>query len=183
MREQGPTFPLTTAEAVDPSIASSPMLPPGVTRERPELYERNRSLDGPAETRRVGAKALLRDGERVLLVQERRADGTTFWSLPGGGREPGEGMLACLRREVLEELQCEVRLGPLVGTCTYRHSTAEGTVSHYGVFAGKLAGTPTPARREDIVDLRWVPADSPPAGTLAPFQQLLGWLTRRDSDS
>jgi len=35
--------------------------------------------------RRRGAKALVATDRRVLLIRERHADGTAFWTLPGGG--------------------------------------------------------------------------------------------------
>ncbi len=45
-------------------------------------------------------------GDRLLAVHRRR-DG--YWSLPGGTPHAGEGMAACVRREVLEETGLEVQ--------------------------------------------------------------------------
>ncbi len=54
------------------------------------------------------AVALLRDGDRVLL---QRGIGDGFWALPGGGVEVGESARTTVRRELLEELGQEVRVG------------------------------------------------------------------------
>ncbi|MEU9002376.1 NUDIX hydrolase [Streptomyces sp. NPDC048551] len=60
-----------------------------------------------AGRRRVAA-VILREGS-VLMVRERgrgasgRHDGPEYWTLPGGGVEPGEDLEAAVRREVAEE--------------------------------------------------------------------------------
>lgn len=50
----------------------------------------------------VGAGLILSD-ERVLLVQNRRRNGSHDWTPPGGVIEPGEALLEGLTREVHEE--------------------------------------------------------------------------------
>jgi 8-oxo-dGTP diphosphatase len=65
------------------------------------------------ERRRVAA-VIVRDGH-VLMVRERnrgpggRHDGLEFWTLPGGGVEPGESDDDAVRREVREEVGLHVR--------------------------------------------------------------------------
>src|ERR1700683_60125 len=60
------------------------------------------------ERRRVAA--IIRRGDRVLMVQERgtgpsgRPDGDEYWTLPGGGIDPGEDVERALVREVAEEV-------------------------------------------------------------------------------
>lgn len=61
----------------------------------------------PADRRRVAA-VIIRDG-LLLMVRERgrgpsgRHDGPEYWTLPGGGLEPGEDPRDAVRREVAEE--------------------------------------------------------------------------------
>jgi ADP-ribose pyrophosphatase len=53
-----------------------------------------------------GAAAILpltEDGEILLLRQYRYAAGGEIWEIPAGTREPGEELLHCARRELLEE--------------------------------------------------------------------------------
>ncbi|GAA0563722.1 hypothetical protein GCM10010172_53870 [Paractinoplanes ferrugineus] len=54
--------------------------------------------------RKRAAAVIVRDG-RVLMVHERsrRSGGGEWWTLPGGGIEPGETAEEALRREVFEE--------------------------------------------------------------------------------
>ncbi len=49
-----------------------------------------------------GAKCLITDGDRVLLV--RHTYGNRWWDLPGGGIRRAEPPLAAARREMAEEL-------------------------------------------------------------------------------
>lgn len=58
--------------------------------------------------------AVVRDDHLLLLKVFDRADGSEFWLLPGGGREPGEDEAECLRRELREETHLEVEVGPLL---------------------------------------------------------------------
>ncbi|MBB4738141.1 8-oxo-dGTP diphosphatase [Actinoplanes octamycinicus] len=54
--------------------------------------------------RRRAAAVIVRDG-RVLMVHERsrRSGGGEWWTLPGGGLQPGETAEEAVRREVFEE--------------------------------------------------------------------------------
>jgi len=56
---------------------------------------------------------LMRDG-RYLLAQHnsRHRERIGRWGLPGGRLRPPEKPKACLRRELLEELGVQVRIGP-----------------------------------------------------------------------
>jgi len=56
------------------------------------------------------AIAIVRRDGRILLCQ-RKADDTFggYWEFPGGKVEPGESLQDCLRRELREEIEIEVR--------------------------------------------------------------------------
>ncbi|MEV0537266.1 NUDIX hydrolase [Kitasatospora sp. NPDC050463] len=68
--------------------------------------------------------ALLRRGDKIVLVQEQR-HGQEMWSIPGGGVERGELLGEALIREVLEETGLRLTtVGPLaylVNTTTARY--------------------------------------------------------------
>lgn len=127
---------------------------------------------------RFATKALVRSRGRVLLVKERRADGSTFWTLPGGGIEPGETPRESLGRELREEIACECSLGAIVARCRYEHTSRPDTTSLYAVFEATLDGHPTPNATEGVVDCRWVDPARPPSGTLAPFERLCAEIHR-----
>lgn len=52
--------------------------------------------------------ALIRHGDGLVLVGNRRRDGSVEWTPPGGVIDHGETLLAGLSREVLEETGLEV---------------------------------------------------------------------------
>lgn len=54
----------------------------------------------------VRVYALIIEGNRILLSDEFWYD-TPMTKFPGGGLEPGEGIVDCLKREILEELGVE----------------------------------------------------------------------------
>jgi 8-oxo-dGTP pyrophosphatase MutT (NUDIX family) len=75
----------------------------------------NRSPRFPVSVKGV----LLRDG-RVVLVGNSRGE----WELPGGKLEPAETPEACVAREIAEELDVQVSVGPLLDAWVYH--IAEG---------------------------------------------------------
>jgi len=113
---------------------------------------------------RTGAKALVTGDRAVLLVRERHGDGSSFWTLPGGGvcahETPAEG----LRRELVEELDCRAQIDGRVSTFWYAHDSFDETVSVYTVFDCSLLSAPAPNPDEGVFESRWAdPEDLPPA--------------------
>jgi 8-oxo-dGTP diphosphatase len=71
--------------------------------------------------------ALIRRGRRLLLTRrEAGAHLAGKWEFPGGKVEPGESLEAALVREIQEELNVEVEVGPL--RAHYRHRYPETEV-------------------------------------------------------
>ncbi len=59
----------------------------------------------------VGVACIYKDGK--YLIQS-RPEGKSFvghWEFPGGKREKGEDYISCVKREILEELGIEVKVG------------------------------------------------------------------------
>jgi len=114
-------------------------------------------------------KALVIEDERVFLIKERRADGSVFWTLPGGGLRNGESPSDGLRREIAEEIECGVGVGDPITTCRYPHGSDPTTVTHYLVFDCELHGRPDPNRTEGVVDAARFDPSRLPVHTLSPF--------------
>jgi len=127
--------------------------------------------DGQFELR-TGAKALVTAGSDVLLVRERHADGTPFWTLPGGGVDPDETPIEGLRRELDEELDCKARIAEPVTRFWYAHESLPETVSAYTVFDCSLLSAPTPNEAEGIYGCRWVSPVSLPNRTLPQVREI-----------
>lgn len=122
---------------------------------------------------RPGAKALVQSSDSVLLVKEYHADGTPFWTLPGGGVQPTETSHEALQRELAEELGCRGAIREPVATVYYAHHSCSRTVSAYRVFDCRLLDPPVPNTAEGIRAVRWVGPESPPAHTLPQVRWLL----------
>lgn len=63
-------------------------------------------------TVRLSVKAIIIREGCLLALRCRDREGA-WYALPGGGQEAGETLDEALRRECLEELGCEVSMGPL----------------------------------------------------------------------
>ena len=72
-------------------------------------------------------------GEVVLLLNEREE-----WELPGGRLEPGESSAACLEREIHEELNIAVQVGPPLDT--YLFEVIPGKHVFIATYRCTLAG-------------------------------------------
>jgi mutator protein MutT len=69
------------------------------------------------------AAAVIRDEAGRYLISRRRR-GTHLeglWEFPGGKREPGETLEACLRRELREELSATVAVGEKLDTIRWAY--------------------------------------------------------------
>jgi 8-oxo-dGTP diphosphatase len=98
----------------------------------------------------VVAAVVEQDGSFLLT---RRLEGTHLagrWEFPGGKCEPGESLEECLRREVLEELGANVRIGAEI--LVTRHAYPERTVQlHF--FGCALLDVAHPREGQEM---RWV---------------------------
>jgi 8-oxo-dGTP diphosphatase len=126
---------------------------------------------------RRGAKALVTCSDRLLLVRERHADGTPFWTLPGGGAYRDESLADALRREMAEELRCRCTVGKPLDSFWYVHRSLARTASLYTVFGCALGSRPSPVPDEGVEATRWVEPAVPPSRTLPAVRTLLDWVS------
>ena len=54
--------------------------------------------------------AIVRDNQILLIKHREHETGYSYWILPGGGLEPGETEEACVRREIKEETNLDVKV-------------------------------------------------------------------------
>jgi 8-oxo-dGTP diphosphatase len=139
------------------------------------------SVDTASRRRfRIGAKGLITTQDRVLLIKERHADGSHFWTLPGGGIEDTESLSDCLRREIEEEIRSPSDVRQVVDAFVYRH-TSRPTTTIYAVFDATLQTEPDPNPGERIVDHAWRKPTDLPSTTLDPVEHVIqGTMTERN---
>lgn len=63
-----------------------------------------------SNTIKCRVRAIIEHDGKLLLVQHKGYD---TWCLPGGGIDPGEGLVAALERELMEELGVKAEIGAL----------------------------------------------------------------------
>lgn len=101
----------------------------------------------------VVALACWKNGE-LLVVQKRNRP---VWFQPGGKPEPGESLEAALRREIDEELGCELANVQFLGQFITMAANEAGHVLIADMFSAELVGEPLP--RAEIVAVRWMSID------------------------
>lgn len=130
-----------------------------------------------AEGPRVRAALwVVRDG-RVLMAEHRK-HGATYYLLPGGGVDAGEGWDQAACREVGEELGVAARAEDLLGLFENRSPDGARHILH-AIFRGHVEGDPEPTGEDErVVGCRWV--SSGELAELTVFPDLAGtfqgWL-------
>jgi 8-oxo-dGTP diphosphatase len=116
----------------------------------------------------VAAGVLIEDG-RVLLTQRKAgAHLAGLWEFPGGKVEAGEDPRDALRRELVEELGIDVRVGDVVDVAFHRYDDVGKAVLLLFYEAARTATSGGPEAR-DVAAFRWSdltsldPANFPPA--------------------
>ena len=118
--------------------------------------------------------AVVEHDDRFLVT--RRQPGVHLaglWEFPGGKIDPDETHTGALRREIREELDCDVGVGELVFDIT--HAYPEKTVTLY-FYRCTLSGTPRPLLGQEM---RWVTREELPTLGFPPAdEELIRILTQ-----
>jgi 8-oxo-dGTP diphosphatase len=80
---------------------------------------------------RVVAAVIRRDGRILITRRHGHAERGGQWEFPGGKVEPGEPESDALRREIQEELDCDVVVGPLLARTAHRYPDLEVELAFY----------------------------------------------------
>jgi ADP-ribose pyrophosphatase YjhB (NUDIX family) len=109
-----------------------------------------------------GVKAVVRCGERVLVVRHAYAR-RTQWDLPGGFVRSGEDATATIERELSEELGVTpVRTPRLIGSTASRIDGKQERLHAFAVDVADEAITPSAA---ELSAVQWADRHALPVGT------------------
>ena len=96
--------------------------------------------------------ALIREGEKILIAQRGRSKRFGWqWEFPGGKVRRDETPEDCLRREIKEELNLEIKVEDHF--CTVRHKYPDFNIELIAFWCSIVGGT---LRLEDHEQVRWV---------------------------
>jgi 8-oxo-dGTP diphosphatase len=96
--------------------------------------------------------ALIRNGQEILIAQRGRDQRFgRQWEFPGGKVRPNESPEECLRREIREELNLEVRVDQYV--CTIHHRYPDFDIELVVFWCSIVSGEVRLAEHEQI---RWI---------------------------
>lgn len=109
------------------------------------------------KTPRLAARGIVRDGEGLYALMYAARWG--LYSLPGSGVEEGEGLLAALKRELLEETGCLCSEVREVGIVEENRACQDFTQTNY-YFSASALRTPggprlTEAERANGAEVQW----------------------------
>ena len=115
-------------------------------------------------TKHVVAAVIRHDG-RIFATQRGYGEWKDWWEFPGGKIEAGETPQQALHREIHEELDAEVEIGPLLRTIDFDYPTFHLTMH---CFKCKLSGNHLTLieheaarwlKPEELDSVKWLPAD------------------------
>ena len=124
----------------------------------------------------VAAAVVERDGAFLLT---RRLDGTHLaghWEFPGGKCHAGEAFQDCLVREIREELDADIEVGPEILATTHDYPDRAIELHFFGC---ELKSKPRPTMGQEM---RWVPRAELASTRLPPADAELVRLLTGDVD-
>lgn len=111
-------------------------------------------------------KAVNKNGEDIIFATQRGyGEFKDGWEFPGGKIEEGETPQEALKREIMEELDTEIKVGDLIDTIEYDYPTfhlsmdcfwAEVTAGHLELKEAEVAKWLT---KDQLDSVAWLPAD------------------------
>lgn len=104
----------------------------------------------------VGAAVILNRKNQILIAQRQTEGGLLagLWEFPGGKIAAGETMPACIARELMEEMDVSIEVGPHL--VTVHHAYSHFTIELHAHFARIQSGRP---RHLECADHAWVTRD------------------------
>ena len=106
------------------------------------------------------------NGEKIIFATQRGyGEFKDGWEFPGGKVEPGETLQEALKRETMEELETEIKVGDLIETIEYDYQTFHLSMDCFWaeIVKGDLVLREHEAAKwlakEQLGSVDWLPAD------------------------
>ena len=109
--------------------------------------------------------AIIRDKDKIFATQRGCGEFKDGWEFPGGKIEEGETPQDALKREIMEELDTEIKVGELIDTIEYDYPTFHLSMDCFWaeVITGHLVLKEAEAAKwltkEQLDSVDWLPAD------------------------
>ena len=120
-------------------------------------------------------KVALAHFKKGKMLQVRTSSQEQVFYTLGGKYEPGEDDYACIKREVKEEVNCEVIEKSVKFLKEFEDENDEGGVLNIRLYKGELIGEPKPS--SEIVEIGWFDSNSDPKNlSLIAKRTIFPWL-------
>ena len=109
--------------------------------------------------------AIIRDKDKIFATQRGYGEFKDGWEFPGGKIEEGETPQDALKREIMEELDTEIKVGELIDTIEYDYPTFHLSMDCFWaeVITGHLVLKEAEAAKwltkDQLDSIDWLPAD------------------------
>lgn len=109
--------------------------------------------------------AIIRDKDKIFATQRGYGEFKDGWEFPGGKIEEGETPQDALKREIMGELDTEIKVGELIDTIEYDYPTFHLSMDCFWaeVITGHLVLKEAEATKwltkEQLDSVDWLPAD------------------------
>jgi 8-oxo-dGTP diphosphatase len=120
------------------------------------------------KTVKVVAAIIENDHQEILCaLRSPKMSIPNMWEFPGGKVEADEDIYSALKREIEEELHCQIETKDLHNDIVHEYETF--IINLIAIKCKIIRGTPTPTehskliwlKRENLASLVWAPADIP----------------------